>query len=299
MKLLVVAALTLAVILAACGDNGVGGDGDSIQVVATTSQIAALTKEIAGERASISTLIRPGVDAHDFEPSVDDVQRLGQADLILRNGIGLDDFLDGVIEGADSTAPVVTVTDGIELAAGESGQGDFDPHVWQDPLNVKVMVDRITDALAEADPESAEVFRENAAAYQEVLDETDAEIRALIEEVPAEDRKMVTNHDAFGYFIRRYGLEYVGAVIPSISTQAEPSAQQIAELADLIKAEGVKAIFAENSIDPAVAEQLAADTGVTIVDDLYSDSLGEPGSGADTVHGMLLTNARKIAEALK
>jgi ABC-type Zn uptake system ZnuABC Zn-binding protein ZnuA len=228
------------------------------------------------------------------------VRRVGGADVVLRNGIGLDDFLDDVIEGSGTDAMIVTVTEGVEVAAGEDGHdSEADPHVWQDPLNVQVMTAATADALAQADPANAALYRANAAAYQDVLDETDREIQVLIEEIPAGQRKLVTNHDAFGYFIRRYGLEFVGAVIPGASGQGEPSAEQIAALSDLIEREGVTAIFAEDSIDPAVAEQLADDSGIQIVDDLYSDSLGEPGSGAETVHGMLLANARKISEALR
>ncbi len=290
-----------ATAFAGCG----GGDGEDggVKVVATTAQIGALAREVAGVTARVVTLIPPGVDSHDYEASTSDLKAIREATLLLRNGVGLDDFLDGAIESAGGKKTVVTVTAGIELhpGAGEEpgASADMDPHVWHDPLNAKVMVANIAEALAVADPAHAEGYRANAAAYQATLDETDKQIRALIDGIPAANRKLVTNHDAFGYFIRRYGLTFVGAVIPSTSTQAEPSAKDIAALVDLIRKENVKAIFAESSVDPKVADQIAKDTGVKIVDDLYGDSLGEPGSGAETVHGMLLANARKIAEALK
>jgi zinc/manganese transport system substrate-binding protein len=209
------------------------------------------------------------------------------------------------------------VTDGIEVrhasedaaheeeGAHEEGEGghehgDEDPHVWHDPLNDKIMVDNIVAALSEAFPDDAATFRANGDAYKAKLDATDAEIRALIEAIPAANRKIVTNHDAFGYFFARYGLEFVGAVIPGVdTTSGEASAQQIAALQDTIEREGVRAIFSEETVDPKVARELANDTGVTIVDDLYGDSLGEPGSGAETIDGMLLANATKIADALK
>ncbi|MBI5947811.1 MAG: zinc ABC transporter substrate-binding protein [Chloroflexi bacterium] len=293
----------VAAAFAACGGDGGGTGSGGVKVVATTAQVGALAREVAGDMARVTTLIPPGVDSHDFEASASDLKAIRDATLLLRNGIGLDDFLTPAIESAGGTKTVVTVTDGIELHPGagevDGTSRDMDPHVWHDPLNARIMVANIAEALAAADPANADRYRANAAAYQATLDETDRQIRALIDGIPAANRKLVTNHDAFGYFIRRYGLTFVGAVIPSTSTQAEPSAKDIAALVDLIRKEQVKAIFAESSLDPKVAEQIAKDTGVKIVDDLYGDSLGQPGSGAETVHGMLLANARKIAEALK
>lgn len=162
-----------------------------------------------------------------------------------------------------------------------------------------IMVDNIVDALSSADAGNADDYRANGDAYKIVLEETDAEIRAMFDEIPAENRKLVTTHDAFGYFIQAYDFEFIGAVIPSVSTDAEPSAREIADLSDLIRQENVRAIFAEDTVDPRIAEQLASDTGVEIVYGLHSDSLGEPGSGEETIHGMLLANAVKISEALK
>lgn len=305
-------AITLAV---ACGDDADDGP-ERLSVVATTSQIGALTREIAGDSVELDVLLAAGADAHDFEPSPQDAVRLQDADLVFMNGIGLDEWLEDIIDGADSAEHIVVVTDGIEVFDGaghededdhedeEDGDHDHDhdegdPHVWHDPANVRVMVRNIVAALMRTDPDNEDTYRANGEAYEARLDAVDAEIRALIAEIPEEDRKLVTNHDAFGYFLRAYGLEFVGAVIPSTGSGSQPSAQELAALSDLIEAEGVKAIFAEAEVDPSVAEQLAADTGVAIVLGLYADSLGEPGSGAETVDGMLLSNARKISEALK
>jgi ABC-type Zn uptake system ZnuABC Zn-binding protein ZnuA len=171
--------------------------------------------------------------------------------------------------------------------------------VWHDIENDKLMLAAIADALAASDPGHAQAYRANAAAYSAKLDETDRQIKTLLDAIPPQNRKVVTNHDSVGYFLARYGLTFVGAVIPGTSTQSEPSAKDIAELVSLIKKEGVKAIFSEGSVDPKVARQVAKDTGVTIVADLYGDSLGNKGSGAETIDGMLLSNAKKIAEALR
>jgi len=291
-----VLALVAAVLAGACGDGG-AGDG-RLKVVATTTQIGALTREVAGDRVSLTVLLRPGVDAHTFDPDPGDVRRIADAGLILRNGIGLDNFLDDVI-GGSAQEEVVTVTQGITLQQGAGGEGGDDPHVWHDPENAKQMTFNIAEALSEADPANASYYDEHARSYAAVLDNTDRQVQELIDSIPPENRKIVTNHDALGYFINRYGLEYVGAVIPSVTSGSQPSAGDIARLEDLIREEGVRAIFAEAELDSRVAEQISRDTGVKIVDDLYADSLGPPGSGAETVDGMLLANARKIAEGLR
>jgi zinc/manganese transport system substrate-binding protein/manganese/iron transport system substrate-binding protein len=283
-----------ALLLAACGSHA----SASSEVVTTTVQIGALTRAVAGDAIEVHTLIAPGVDPHEYDATTDDLKRLSASKLVLRNGLGLDNFLDKAIENSGA-GTVVTVTGGIELRYPDGPGHDPDPHVWQDPLNDKVMVDNIVRALSDAFREQAATFRANGDAYKAKLDTTDAQIRGLIDSIPPANRKMVTDHDAFGYFIDRYGLTYVGAVIPGTTTQGEPSSKDVAQLEDTIRHEGVRAIFAESSVAPKVAHQIAADTGVRIVDDLYGDTLGEPGSGADTVDGMLLTNARKIVEALK
>lgn len=283
---------------AACGDDSAPeSSGSGIKVVATTTQIGALVRAVAGDNVQLTVLLPAGADAHDYEPNPQAVKKLNDADVILRNGIGLDDWLDATIEGAGGDARLITVTDGVAVSEGEDGEPD--PHVWHDARNVQVMVSNIAAALAEADPTNAAAFQGSAETYRQRLSDVDREIRALIAAVPEANRKMVTNHDAFGYFIRAYGLEFVGAVIPSTSKDAQADAKALAALQELIKDEGVKAIFAEEEVDPKVARELARDTGVKIVEGLYADSLGEKGSGADTIDGMLLSNARKISEALR
>lgn len=296
LPLFVAATALLGLTTAACGGDDDGPGGGRPLVLAATVQVEALARVVAGEDAEVTTVLKAGVDPHDYELTAGDRKAVERATVILRNGVGLDGYLDSAITGKETRAKTFVVTEGIPLRVVD---GEADPHVWQNPLNVKVMVENTADALSAKDPGSEAGYRDRAAAYLQRLDEVDREIAALMESIPPANRKMVTNHDAFGYFIERYGLEFVGAVIPSLSTQAEPSAKDIAALQDLVRREGVKAIFAESSLDPKVATQLAKDTGVKIVDDLYGDSLGEPGSGAETVDGMLLANARKIAGALK
>jgi zinc/manganese transport system substrate-binding protein len=305
---LLMAAFALPFLAVGCGSDDEEDDG-KLRVVATTAIIGALTEEVAGDLITLKVLAPEGVDPHDYELTANDQKDVDRSALVLRNGLGFDEYLDKAVRGSKNREKVVVVTRGIELIDGEAHDeheeedeehGDEgDPHVWHDPIRVKVMVTNIAEALASKDPTNAETYRSNAAAYHGVLDETDRQIRQIIDSIPPGNRKMVTNHDAFGYFIERYDLTFVGAVIPATTTAAEPSARQLAALQDTIKKENVKAIFAESSVDPRIAQQIARDTNIIVVDDLYGDSLGERGTDEGTVHGMLLWNARKIAEALK
>ncbi len=268
-------------------------------MVATTVQITALTKEVADNKVQVRGIVPAGADAHEFEPTASDLAAIEDASLILRHGIGLDDWLDDTLK-AGSRAKIMTVTTGITPHKGEEGGKLLDdPHVWHDPDNDKVMVDNIASALAGVDPSNKTTYEANASRYGAKLYETRSQVQAIINEIPPENRKLVTNHDALGYFAWAFGLEIVGAVIPSLSTQSEPSAKDPADLLETIRREKVKAIFAESSVNAKLATTLAKDAGVKIVDDLYGDSLGDQGSGADTVDGMLLANANKIAAALK
>jgi ABC-type Zn uptake system ZnuABC Zn-binding protein ZnuA len=296
-------ALILSIIplglLSACGDSGPLGSSDKPVVVATTIQITALTRQVGGDKIDLTGIIPAGADPHEFEPVASDLSKIEGADVILRHGMGLDDWLDDTLS-ANKNADVATVTDGIAPLKGEeNGATVNDPHVWHDPDNDEVMVGNIAAALDKADPDNKSTYDANAAAYKLVLDRTKIKVQQIIDEIPPGNRKLVTNHDAFGYFAHAFGLTIVGAVIPSISTGSEPSAQDTADLLDTIAREHVKAIFAESSVNASLATTLSEDAHVTIVDDLYGDSLGGPGSGADTVDGMLVANARRIADALK
>jgi zinc/manganese transport system substrate-binding protein len=280
-------------------DPGSSAAADRLKVVATTVQISALTTAVAGDLVELKGLIPAGVDPHEFEPTASDLVAIEGATLVLRHGIGLDDWLDRTLK-ASRRATVVTVTRGVRLQKGEEeGKVVDDPHVWHDPANAKKMVDNIVAALTGVDPAHKTGYETQATAYKKRLDEVRAQVQAILNEVPSSGRKLVTNHDALGYFAKAFGLKIVGAVIPSVSTQAEPSAGETAKLLETIRREKVKAIFAESNVNPKLAATLAKEAGVKIVEDLYGDSLGPAGSGAETVEGMWLANARKIADALK
>ena len=285
-----------ALLSVACGDSGSPEDDGRLRVVATIAPVGALTQAVAGDTVRLDVLVRAGVDPHAYELKAVDARAVARAQVILRNGLGADAFLDKALKGSKAT--VVTLTDGPALRV-EDGGASRDPHVWHDPRNDIAMVDTIVTALSAADPAHAATFEANGRAYQERLRAVDREVQAIIDAIPPANRKMVTDHEAFGYFAARYGLTVVGSVIPGTSTGVEPSAAAIATLIETIRREGVRAIFAESSVDPKVARRVAEETNVKVVDDLYGDSLGAPGSGADTIDGMLLSNARKIADALK
>jgi len=284
-----------------CGNSTSSPDASDgkLRVVATTVQIGALVREVGADKIDLVILVGPGVDPHDYEATTDDLKAIKASSVVFANGLGLDSFLAKAINSAGGKDKVVTVTDGVKLRSAQGTESENDPHVWHNPENVKVMIDNIANALGKRDGANAAIYKANATAYTIVLDDTDRQIRSIIDSIPQANRKMVTNHDAFGYFIDRYGLTFVGAVIPGSSTQGETSPKDIANLTSLIRQEGVKVIFSENTVDPKVAREIAKDTGVRIIDDLYGDSLGEPGSGAETIHGMLLANAKRISEALK
>ncbi|MGD9934609.1 MAG: metal ABC transporter substrate-binding protein [Dehalococcoidia bacterium] len=297
-----------ALSVAACGDSSKAPefkDGDRLRVVATVAAVEAVAEAVGGDLIDLSVLAGAGVDVHDFELSPADRRRIDEAHVVAQVGLGLDVF----VEKAAAKEQLVVLGEGLPVVRGaeehDEGEdehddhGDQDPHVWHDVDNTKEMALRLARAFGQIDTANAATYLANAEALGARLDAADAEIKALIDQIPEENRKVVTNHDAIGYFLDRYGLVFVGAVIPAQTTAAEPSAKDLVELSDLIRAEGVKAIFAESSVDPKVAAQLAKDTGVTIVEGLYADSLGPPGSGADTIEGMLLANAKKIAEALR
>ena len=272
----------------------------AFKVVATTPILADLARQIGGARLDVTSIMPPNADAHDFEPKPQDLVTIEGAALIVEHGLHLDAWAADLIDNAGVDAPVVVATTGVQtIATDEEGFDEGDPHVWFDPRNVKTMVDNIAAALSVADPEGSTSYEARRDAYKAQLDQLDQAIAQQIATIPPERRKLVTNHDAFGYYIARYGLTFVGSVIPSIDSRAEPSAKETADLIERIKAEGVPAIFTESSINPELEEELAKQAGVKVVSNLYGDTLGEPGSGADTYIGMMQIDTRLIVEGLR
>ncbi|MFL6190335.1 MAG: metal ABC transporter substrate-binding protein [Actinomycetes bacterium] len=290
-----------ALVVAGCSASGgdAGGDrtgGGRLRVVATTTQVADLAANVGGDRAQVTSLLKPGIDPHDYEPSPADIDAIAHADLVLENGVGLEAWLGDTIASSGFDGPVVDTSQGVRL---RMAGGAADPHIWQNPRNAERMAANIERGLAAADPSAATTFQANLAAYTRQLQALDSEVQRQIDS-PA-NKKLVTNHDAFGYYIDRYGLQFVGSVIPSFDTSAELSGRDIRDLVARIKATRVKAVFSETSLPPRTAETIGREAGVKVVtgeDALYGDTLGPRGSDGDTYIKMIRHNTRTIVSNL-
>jgi zinc/manganese transport system substrate-binding protein/manganese/iron transport system substrate-binding protein len=311
MRRLLFALPLLLVLGQACSSGSGGDDSGQLNVVATTTQIGDFARQVGGDNVKLTVILEPNQDAHDFEPSPSQLRAISNADLVLRNGLRLDAFVNKSLKQGD--ADVAIVTEGISLReapeehedheghdeAAETDDREGDPHVWLAVANAAQMVQSVRDALVAADPANADAYKSNAAAYVRTLSSLDSELKAQVQTIPASCRKLVTNHDVLGYYADAYGFELVGSVIPGVSSEAKPSASDIADIVNKIKAEKVPAVFAEASINPALVKQVAKEAGVKVVDDLYGDSLGPKDSEGGTYVGMMRANTTKIVEALK
>jgi ABC-type Zn uptake system ZnuABC Zn-binding protein ZnuA/ABC-type Mn2+/Zn2+ transport system permease subunit len=293
-------ALVLGVLgLAGCGGEDSGGAGGDAQlsVVATTTQVADLAREVGGEAVQVDQILQPNSEVHDYEPRPDDVAAVAEADVVLTSGLGLDGWAEDLIEDSGSSAKVVELGRGLPVAHAAE-EGGTDPHWWHDPENVAAAATTTEKALIAAGPAVREPVAANAEAFRARTEEVDRAVRACIEQVRADRRRIVTDHDAFVYFTERYGIESVGAVIPSLSSQGQPSAGELAELEETIEREGVKAVFPESSLNPKLAERLAQDTGVTSDFRLYGDTLAARDEPAGTVLGALGANATAMVRGM-
>jgi zinc/manganese transport system substrate-binding protein/manganese/iron transport system substrate-binding protein len=292
-------AVALAALLAAgCArPAGPWRDGAAgLRVVATTTQVADLVAHVGGGRVDLVTLLKPGIDAHDYEPSPADIEAIAHAELLVENGVGLESWLADTIESSGFDGPVVDASQGVRL---RQVGGEPDPHIWQDPRNAMVMAANIERGLARVEPAWADSFQANLTAYTKDLKALDTEVERRTASLAS--RKVVTNHDAFGYYLDRYHLQLVGSVIPSFDSSAELSGRDIRDLVARIRATGAKAIFSETSLPPRAAETIGREAGVRVVtgdDALYGDSLGPPGSDGDTYLKMIRHNTRTIVSNL-
>jgi zinc/manganese transport system substrate-binding protein len=285
----------LALLGAGCGSGSSGDNNGQLQVVATTTQIGDFVREVGGNAVSVDQILEPNTDPHEYEPRPSDVEGAAGADLVFANGDNLDQWVGDVVSESGSDAEVVDLGAAVpERLPGESSGAEaskYDPHWWHDPRNAEAAVREIERRLAAADPARKAEFERNAAAYLAQLRALDAGIAHCIDSVPPAKRKLVTDHDAFGYFADRYGIEVVGAVVPSQTTQAQSSAKELSELVKTIEAEQVSAIFPESSLSPKVAEAIAAQTGASSGYTLYGDTLGPAGSSGSTYLRMEAANA--------
>jgi len=289
------------------------GPGEQLKVVATTNLIADMVSQVGGDQIELTGLLPIGADPHTFSPTPRDVSAVADAQVVFVNGLGLEEFLDEMIANAGGQSPVIALSLGVEVRAfgeAEEPEGEepedeeeghhhegVDPHAWTTPVNAIVFVQNIEHALSTLDPANSETYETNARAYEAKLEALDEWITVQVETIPAADRELVTDHDALGYYLDRYGLEAIGAVIPAYSTNAQPSAQELAELQNAIDEFDVKAVFVGTTVNPVLSERVAQDSGIQLVP-LYTGSLGEPGSGVESYIDYLCYNTTAIVEAL-
>jgi ABC-type Zn uptake system ZnuABC Zn-binding protein ZnuA len=281
-------------------------EGDLLRVVATTNIIGDVVKNVGHDQIALTVLMDVGVDPHSYVPTPAHAAALHDAHLIFANGLGLEADLEEMFASAGGDAIRIHLSDdlgtllaaeGTEHEGDSSEEGGADPHVWFDVQNVIKWVKAIEQALSALDPDNAPTFTEHARAYTSELQLLDDWIEDQVDSLPVDGRELITNHPAFGYFAERYGLTQIGAVYP-VSPSAEPSAQDIAALEDAIRDYDVPAVFTESTVNAKLAKQIADDTGVALVQ-LYSGSLGEPGSGAETYLQFMRYNASTIVKALE
>jgi zinc/manganese transport system substrate-binding protein len=264
-----------------------------LNVVASFSILGDFVKNVGGDRVEVTTLVGPDGDVHVYTPTPSDVRKIADAKLLVINGFGLEGWLPRLLQAAGNRASIVTATSGIApLRLGS----DADPHAWQSVANAEKYVANIRDALVAADPPDAEFFRQNAAAYLAKLEALDGEARQAVDRIPQGRRKVISTHDAFGYFAARYGIEFIAPI--GVSTEAEPSARDIAKIVAQVKAEHIPAVFLERIGDPRLIRRISAETGARVGGTLYSDSLSDEKGDSPTYIDMVRHNIRTLTSAL-
>lgn len=288
----------LAVALTGAGCGSSGGDPGKVDVLVTTTQLGDFAREVGGEEVAVDQILEPNSDPHDYEPRPSDVEGAASAEVIFASGDNLDAWIGEIVSDSGSDAEVVDVGARVPVRLPGESSGEeaskFDAHWWHDPRNAEAAVRVIERTLVAADPARRATFERNARAYLAQLRALDRGIARCIDSVPPARRKLVTDHDAFGYFAQRYGIEVIGAVIPSQTTQAQPSAKDLSALAQTIEKEEVKAIFPESSLSSKVADAIARQTGASAEYSLYGDTLGPEGSSGATYVGMEKANAEAM-----
>jgi zinc/manganese transport system substrate-binding protein len=289
----------LALLAAACTTTEIPhATPGTITVVATTTQMQDLVRNVGGRHVRMVGILRPNVDPHDYEPTPSTAISLAGAGLVVESGVGVDAWADDLVSAANPDTPVFVAADGLPVRTGSAGEPQGDPHWWHDPTLFERAATALGARLARLDPSHARAYRANAARYVAAITAMDRANMRLIATVPRSQRKLVTNHDAFGYFAAHYGITVVGSVLPSLSTAAQPSARDVADLVGRIRAQHVRAIFTESSLNPALERQIAAEAGVRVEADLYGDTLGPAGSPGATYLGMERWNMRAIVAGL-
>lgn len=307
-KLLLILMVTLLVVacqssIAPIASSGPTANTGSLKVVAAETFLADIAQHVAGTRLTVKALMPIGVDPHSFEPTPQDVALVADSTVFIVNGAEFEHFLEKLLQNAGGQRAVIEASAGLKSRQPSDNEilddPHGDPHFWLDPNNAITYVENIRDALSKADPDGAATYKANAAAYIAKLEELDRWIAEQVAQIPEANRLLVTNHESFGYYADRYGFRIIGTIIPSVGTEASPSAQQLAALIDHIRATGAKAIFLETGTNPQLAQQVASETGAKVVSDLFTHSISEPGGRAPTYIDMLKFNTTAIVSALQ
>jgi ABC-type Zn uptake system ZnuABC Zn-binding protein ZnuA len=296
--------LLIAASLSACQSTALETEPASNlpKVIAMESFLADIAQNVAGERLDVASLIPLGVDLHAFEPTPQDVAKIEESPVLILNGCGLEEWFNDLLPSLSSGKMIIEACEGITPRQSTNTHHDeheIDPHFWLDPDLVIHYVENIRDGFMLFDPGGAEQYGNSASQYIQTLQELDAWISAQVEQIPIEQRLLVTNHENFGYFADRYGFQVVGAIIPSVTTGATPTAQELAQLIEVIHQLKVKAIFLELGANPQLAEQIANETDVKVISGLYSHSLSSEEGSAPTYLEMMRYNVLQIVDALK
>jgi len=273
---------------------------DKIKAVASFSILGDLVRNVGGDRVEVATLVGPDGDAHVFSPTPADARTLGAAKVVFVNGLGLEGWMTRLVKASGTKAPMVIASSGIKPLKMEDedhpGKEVTDPHAWQSIANARIYVANIRAALSKVDPAGASAYAANAKAYLARLDILEQEVRAAIAKIPADRRKIITSHDAFGYFRAAYGMEFISP--EGVSTDAEPSAKDVAKIIGQIRKQKIPAVFMENITDPRMMQQIAKESGAKIGGTLYSDALSEPNGPAGSYIDMMRNNIREFSKAL-
>jgi zinc/manganese transport system substrate-binding protein len=271
---------------------------EKLKAVASFSILADLVKQVGGDHVDVTAVVGPDGDAHVFQPSPQDAKAVADASIVVINGLGLEGWMARLIQSSGTKAPVVVASKGVKPLQGEGeDKGKADPHAWQSIANAKIYVANIRDGLVAVDAADKADFEANAKNYLAKLDQLETEVKAAIASIPPKNRKIITTHDAFGYFGRAYGMTFIAP--QGVSTETEPSAKDVAKIIRQIKAQRVPAVFLENISDDRLMQQIARETGAKIGDKLYSDALSKPGAGADTYIEMMHNNIAAFTKALR
>jgi zinc/manganese transport system substrate-binding protein len=279
-------------LVAGCSSSG----EDEADVVATTTHVADIARQVAGQRADVVGILAPNSDPHDYEPRPSDVEALSGASVVVTSGGEVDEWVDELIESSGTDAEVISLLDAAPIT--RTLDGETDPHWWQDPRNAVAAAEAVRVALTESDPEGESEYAGNASALIRQIERFDRFAAECISDIPERDRKLVSAHDSLGYLADRYDIEIVGAAIPALSTQAQPSSGETSELVSLLESEGVPAVFPEAGLSGDLERAIADEAGVEVGAPLHADALGEDGTGAETFLGAFATNLSALSRGL-